>query len=76
MILLLLDGFLANIGYFVRILSLNKMQQFKARLGYNKVTKFLWRLTREPSKETEVTIPGLLKTSAVTLLFTSGILLT
>jgi hypothetical protein len=52
------------------------MQQFKARLGYNKVTKFLWRLTREPSKETEVTIPGLLKTSAVTLLFTSGILLT
>ena len=52
------------------------MQRLKARLGYNGVLKTLWRLSRDPTPENAIVMPGLLKTTALTLLFTSGVLIT
>ena len=52
------------------------MQRLKARLGYNGVLKTLWRLSRDPTSENAIVMPGLLKTTALTLLFTSGVLIT
>ena len=52
------------------------MNKLKARLTYNFATKLFLNITRESPQQYSVKMPGLLKTTALTLLFTSGVLIT